>query len=372
MKKILYQNQTSTSVHRPNNEQGFTLLELLVSMAIFLVVISSVYGLLQVSLIDRNRSSRRTDILKNARAAMHLIGRDTLNAGLGFNKSGAVVPDNFISTKLGVPADANTERDLITGIIGGNDLFINILQIDPNAKTDIIAFAYRDVSFNSGNVISLNNAAAAPSAPATVRLQTPTDGATNAQLNDLYLVESDSSQVAVMATNIPSGGINIDIAPGDPLGLNQSLSGTGVDGSILKKCSATITQNCTTYVASVKRFYWVSYKVKSDGTLVRTTYGNNTSGSASAQIQEMPLAYNVQDLQLKYILENGSVTNDPAAGPDNIRGTSDDTPSDFNLVRQIIVTIKVQAPENDEQTKAPETITLTSTFCTRNLEYDAG
>jgi prepilin-type N-terminal cleavage/methylation domain-containing protein len=372
MKKILSQNQIATKARRLNNQSGFTLMELLVSMAIFLVVISSVYGLLKVSLIDRNRSSRRTDILKNARAALHLIGRDTLNAGLGYNKSGAVVPDNFVSSKIGIPADTNTDRDLITGILGGNDLFINILQTDPNAKTDIIAFAYRDVAFNSGNVISLNNAAAAPSAPATVRLQTPTSGAANAQLYDLYLVESDSSQVAVMATNIPSGGINIDIAPGDPLGLNQALNGTGMDGSILKKCSATVTQNCTTYVASVKRFYWVTYKVKSDGTLVRTTYGNNTSGSSSTQIQEMPLAYNVQDLQLQYILENGTVTDDPAAGPDHIRGTTDDTPSDFNLVRQIVVNIKVQAPENDEQTKAPETITLTSTFCTRNLEYDAG
>ena len=372
MKKILCQSHTSSEVKKTTNQLGFTLLELLVSMTIFLVVIAVVYGLLQVSLIDRNRSSRRTDILKNARAALHLIGRDTLNAGLGYNKSGAVVPDNFIATKLGLPADTDTQRDLITGITGGNNLFINILQTDPTAKTDIIGFAYRDVSFNSGNVISLNNAAAAPSAPSTVRLQTPASGATNAQLYDLYLVESDSSQVAVMGTNIPSGGINIDIAPGDPLGLNQALDGTGVDGSILKKCTATITQNCTTYVASVKRFYWVSYKVKSDGTLVRTTYGNNTGGGATGQIQEMPLAYNVQDLQFKYILEDGTVTEDPAAGPDTIRGNTDDTPSNFNLVRQIIVNIKVQSSENDEQTKTPETITLTATFCTRNLEYDAG
>ena len=384
MKKILSQNQTASGVQKANNEQGFTLLELLVSMSIFLIVISSVYGLLQVSLIDRNRSSRRTDILKNARAALHLIGRDTLNAGLGFNKSGAVVPDNFISTKLGLPTDADTQRDILTGIIGGNNLFINILQPDSNAKTDIIAFAYRDVEFNPpidpltslpkpgvpGDVISLNNAAAAPSAPATVRLQTTTGGATNTRVNDLYLVESDSSQVLVMATNIPSGAANIDIAPADPLALNQALNGTGTSVSLLQKCTATITQNCTSYVASVKRINWITYKVKSDGTLIRTIYGNN--GNSTTQIQEMPLAYNVQDLQFKYILENGKVTDDPAAGPDNIRGTTDDTPSDFNLVRQIIVTIKVQAPENDEQTKAPETITLTSTFCTRNLEYDAG
>lgn len=363
---------TPSVIKKVRSEEGFTLMELLVSMAVFLIVISTIYGLLQISFIDRNRASRRTDILKNARAAIHLIGRDALNAGLGFNKSGAVVPDNFIATRLGITADVDSQRDLLTSIVGGNNQFSNILQTDANAKTDTIAFAFRDVSFNAGNTISLNNVGAG-SASNVARLQTSTaGGANNSKAYDLYLVESDSSQVAVMATAIPTGGTSIDIAPGDPLGLNQAFDGTGVNGSILKKCTTTVVDNCTTYVASVKRFYWVSYKVKSDGTLVRTIYGNNTGGTSANQIQEMPLAYNVQDLQFKYILDDGTVTDDPAAGPDAKRGTSDDTPSKFTQVRQIIVTIKVQALENDEQLKKPETITLTSTFSTRNLEYDAG
>jgi prepilin-type N-terminal cleavage/methylation domain-containing protein len=355
--------------HSPQ-QNGFTLIELMVSMFIFLIVVTTIYGLMQVGLFDRNRASRRTDIMKNARAALHLIGRDALNAGLSYNRSGATVPDNFISTRLGLPADADTDRDLLTGIIAGNDLFSNVLQADPNSRTDSIAFAYRDVSFKSGNVISLNNAAASPSSASTVRLQTKTNDAAQSNLFDLYLLESDSSQVAVMATGLP-GSSNIDIGPGDPLGLNQALDGVGADGSILKKCTATITENCTTYVASMKRFFWVSYKVKADGTLVRTIFGNNSGGSA-AQIQEMPLAYNIEDLQFRYVLEDGTTSENPAAGPDGVAGTDDDRPGDFNLVRQIIVTIKVQATENDEQTNQPATVTLTSTFSTRNLEYDAG
>lgn len=352
-------------------ESGFSLLELLISMAIFLIVVTSIYGLLQVGLIDKNRSSRNADVLKNARAALHLIGRDALNAGLSYNKSGATVPDNFISTQLGLPADADTERDLLTGVIGGNNLFNNILQDDTTKKTDIVAFAYRDVSFKSGNVVSLNNAAAHPSSASTVRLQTKTNDAINSSQYDLYLLESDSSQVAIMATNIP-GASSIDIAPGDPLGINQALDATGTAGSLLKKCTATVVENCTTYVASLKRFFWVTYSVKSDGTLIRTLYGNNTGGGGTSQIQEMPLAYNVQDLQFRYVLEDGTLTDDPAAGIDGINGTADDTPANFNLVRQIIVTIKVQATEADEQLQQLDTITLTSTFSTRNLEYDAG
>ncbi len=352
-------------------ESGFSIVEMIVAMVLFMIVIGTIYGLLQIGLIDRNRASRRSDVLKNARAAMHLIGRDALNAGLSYNKSGAIVPDNFISTRLGIPVDGDNDRDVLTSIIGGNNLFFNILSPDTNARTDLISFAYRDSEFNGGNVISLINANAASSAPATVRLQSAAGETRNAKGFDLYLVESDSTQVAVMATGLPSSS-TIDIAPGDPLGINQPLNGTGTGVSLLQKCTATITENCTSYVASVKRFFWVAYKVKSDGTLVRMTFGNNTGALAAEQIQEMPIAYNIEDFQIKYVLEDGTTTDNPSVGADGVPGTADDRLSDFNLVRQITITIKVQATENDEQLGKPDSITLTGTFSARNLEYDAG
>lgn len=344
------------SSRRHSAESGFSLVEMIVAMIVFMIIVGTIYGLLQVGLIDRNRSSRRSDVLKNARAAMHLIGRDALNAGLSYNKSGALVPDDFISTRLGLSADTDTERDVLTSVIGGNNLFFNILNPDTNARTDLLAFAYRDSDFNGGNVISLNNATSVSGQPQTVRLQSATNEARNARGYDLYLVESDSTQVAVMATGLPSSSA-IDIAPGDPLGINQPLNGSGTGVSLLRRCTATITENCTTYVASVKRFFWVSYKVNSDGTLVRTTFGNNAGAQPNEQIQEMPVAYNIENFQVIYILEDGTTT---------------ESPTNFNLVRQITVTITVQATENDEQLGEPEKITLNGTFGTRNLEYDAG
>ncbi|MBS1792427.1 MAG: prepilin-type N-terminal cleavage/methylation domain-containing protein [Acidobacteria bacterium] len=354
-----------------SNQAGFSIVEMIVAMVVFMIIVGTIYGLLQIGLIDRNRASRRSDVLKNARAAMHLIGRDALNAGLSYNKSGAVVPDGFISARLGITTYADGERDVLTSIVGGNDLFYDILNTDPNSRTDLISFSYRDSDFNGGNVISLNNATTVGGAPTTVRLQTAPNDARNAKGYDLYLVESDSSQVAVMATGLPSQSA-IDIAPGDPLAINQPLGGSGITGSLLQKCTAVITENCTTYVASVKRFFWVAYRVKADGTLVRIVFGNNTGAGPAQQIQELPVAYNIEDFQVRYILEDGSATDDPAAGPDAVAGTADDTPQNFNLVRQITVTIRVQATESDEQLGRPESITLIGTFSTRNLEYDAG
>src|SRR3982751_3411506 len=91
----------------PNRQSGFSLLELLIAMVIFMIVTGSIYGLLSLGRYDRNRSSRRTDVLKNARVAVHMIGRDVLNAGLGYHRRGAMAPDNFNSSKLGVTADVD-------------------------------------------------------------------------------------------------------------------------------------------------------------------------------------------------------------------------------------------------------------------------
>ena len=353
-------------------EAGFSLVEVIIAMVIFLIVTGSIYGLLQVARVDRNRSSRRADILKNARVAVHLIGRDALNAGLGYHRRGAIVPDDFLSNRLGIPADADSERDILTSIIAGNDLFTNDLQSDPNIKTDLIAFAFRDVDFNGSNIIDLQDVGNPAGSPSIARLQTKAaNGASNVRANDLYLIESDTSQVAVMVSQTDGNDL-IDISPADPLGINQPLDGVDEEGSMLRKCIDSTDQNCTTYLASLKRFFWVGYRVRQDGTLIRTTFGNNRNGAAGEQIQEFPLAYNVEDLQIRYVLNNGIVTENPSVGADGIAGTIDDQTEDFNLIRQITVTLKVQSTENDEQTNRPDTIVISATFSARNLEYDAG
>ena len=351
---------------------GFTLIELLVAIVIFMIISGAVYGLMQLGTYDRNRASRRTDVLKNARVAMHMIGRDVLNAGLGYHRRGAVVPDNFNNLVLGVPVDVDNARDMLTSIVAGNNINTNSLNANAAVRTDTISFAYRDVDFNAGNNIELQSAAAVSGSPTTARLTAKTaTGAAAANTYDLFLVESDTSQILAIATSV-NGSNTIDVAPGDPLGLNQVLGGTGNAGSVLRQCTSSADQNCTTYPATAKRVFLVSYKVKSDGTLVRIIYGNNTGAASTAQIQELPMAYNVENFQIKYILADGSTSDNPSVGPDGIVSTTDDDWQGFNLIRQVLVTITVQSNEVDEKTHRPESITLTSTFSTRNLGYDAG
>ncbi len=380
-------------VPRDAGTQGFTLVELVVSLVLFLIVTGTIYGLLEVGRIDRNRSSRRSDILKNARIAIHLIGRDALNAGLGYHRRGAVAPDGFLNTRFGIAADADTDRDMITSIMVGDEVFPNILSGNPADRTDTVVFASRDLDFNPGpaapgitpigEVIELSDVSFPGGSPGTPRLKAKTaTGAAAARVYDLYLVESETSQAAIMATAV-NGSDTIDAEPGDPLGLNQPLNGVGSAGSVLRKCNPptadvppVVDENCTTYIAglnsaTIKRFFLVSYSVTNDGTLIRTVFGNNRTGGNGGQMTVQPLAYNVQDLQFQYVLEDGTVTDNPVAGPDGNLGTADDDQDAVNRIRQLTVTVRVQSTESDEQTRRPEIITLNATFSTRNMDYDA-
>jgi len=343
----------------------------MIALTIFLVVTGSIYGLMQLGMYDRNRSSRRSDVLKNARVAVHLIGRDVLNAGLGYHRRGAVVPDNFNNLRLGVPPDVDNNRDLLTSVVAGDGLFQNNLNTNTGLRTDQIAFAYRDMDFNGGQVINLLGVGAGGTAAIPRLTSKAANGFAPVSVYDLFLVESDTSQVLIMGT-ATNGSNTMDVAPGDPLGLNQPLNGTGQGGSVLRQCVDSTDTNCTSYSATAKRVFLVSYKVKPDGTLVRTVFGNNRGAAASAQIQELPLAYNISDFQIRYVLADGSQSDNPSVGPDGIVGTIDDDWQGFNQVRQVLVTVTVLSTENDEKTNRPESITFTSTFSTRNLEYDAG
>jgi len=366
-------------------ENGFSLLELLIAMVIFLIVTGSIYGLLSLGRYDRNRSSRRSDVLKNARVAVHMIGRDVLNAGLGYHRVGAMVPDNFNATVLGVPNDVDAARDMLTSVVVGNNINLNNLSTTAGLRTDTISFAYRDVDFNCGNAMELQGISAPSGSPTVNRLALKassmaaagpcpaprTDQANLPQPWDMFLVESDTSQVAIMATAV-NGTTTLDAAPTDPLGMNQSLSGTGINGSLLRQCTSSADTNCTTYSATAKRVFLVSYKVKTDGTLVRLVYGNNRGAGSTGQIQELPMAYNVEDFQIRYVLDDGTVTDNPSVGPDGLVGTIDDDWQQFNRIRQLTISIKVQSTEPDEKTGQLESISFSSTFSTRNLAYDAG
>lgn len=372
MKNQSFQVQKVLRSQNNRSEQGFSLIEVLVAMIIFLIVTGSIWGLLEVGRADRNRSSIRSDVLKNARMSINLIGRDALNAGLGYTTEGALVRDNFLPVLFGtasngaflMTADANTLPDLLSGVVVGNNVIANDLA-GATVQTDTIAFAFNDPTFNPvpGNTNPVGSPAN-PGAPLnlvsynstgteSVNIATTNrSGSSNAvcSLNSIYLIEANGNQpILAMSTGL-SGTNAVVFAPGDPLGLNLANAGTRSSAS----------------PASMKRISVVSYRVNQDGTLIRTTFGNvgvNPGTNPTGVPQPQPLAYNVENMQIQYLLTDGTVTDDPS-----VNGT---TYAQVNKIRQITITLTVRGDEIDVKTGRPIKITLSSTFSTRNMNYGA-
>jgi prepilin-type N-terminal cleavage/methylation domain-containing protein len=343
-----------------NGQSGFTLIEAMIATVIFLIVMAAVFGVLRIGLITRNSLNNRSETVGNARTAVNSVGREAVNAGLGYSRSGSIVPDDFANGLWGIPKDSGTERDLLTGVMAGDEVNESDLSLS-GEKNDIVAFVYRDLLFNGGDpVIAVN----ADEASNSVFLDTGTAGCPACNAFDLYLVESsDGNQAMALTTDIDSGRY-LHFKFNDPLEINRKTDGNVEDQSILKKCPVGVTANCFSYTpqATLKRVFLTSYSVNSAGTLVRTVYGNNTGEPANKQIQIQPLAYGVQHFQVKYLMNNGSKVDDPSAGNTN--------QSNMNNVVQVEINITIQAEGNEQGTTSTELINLTSTFSTRNLRYD--
>ncbi len=377
-----------------NRQAGFSLLEMVVAILIFTMVSASIFGLMELGREDRNKTSRRGDIQKNARLALYLIGRDVMNAGLGYHKTGGIVPDDFLQNRLGVAADIGSGTDTLTSVACGNNVFAN-KYLPSTQKTDSIAFLYRDLDYNGGKPVVVSDEKGGTGATAIVlQLPTPTptpvpapskpgfSAATNfasVNNNDLFIAETKTSQIIGMVTSKDAANYRISVDKIDNLGLNKDrnlLDGSNKPiGSVLRACVNNLDQNCTTYTAGVgggivlKKVEMVSYQVSNDGTLLRTIYGNNKDNPANDQIQQRAIAYGVQNFQIQYQMVDGKIVDDPVVGADGIRGTSDDTPSQMNNVRYVSLSITVSSTELDENGK-PEILSLSSTFSLRNMTYD--
>lgn len=335
-----------------NGENGFSLLELVVAMVIFMIVTGAIWGVLRVAQQGRTVTNQKVQLTKAMRLGLNLLGRDTLNAGLGYplaSTSKVFVRNGSISTLLGVPPDGNPLFDEVPPILPGNNLWPNTFNPNPGVMTDQITFLYKDTKFNPTppeappeETISQPLSIGAAETVEGIDEIVPVSGSNLVcSVNDIYLITGNTGAALGLATGL-TGLDRVQFADLDVLGLNQP----GDDGPLSK----------ITTPASMQKVLMVTFFVTTDGTLIRREHANVPPAVPAEPWVDEPLVYGVEDFQIQYVLNDGTVSHNPGAA--------------LSAIRQVRYTISVRGTQ-DGPGNQPFRETMTSTFSTRNLGYPA-
>lgn len=263
------------------SNHGFTLVELLVAMVISLLVIGAIsltFKSQQDSYIIQEQVSA---MQQNIRGAMYMLTRDIQMAGYYTN----FVPGNYTMNWDDLDGDNEVIRPLIyarnnvddSGSGGGDGI---------RDGTDVIVIVKASDNFGvlgasdsaSGSLITLNTLGVGA-------------GAGQIDIDDNtkrfgLMVKSDLSRSDFFEISSGSGG--------PPFAITQVLGDSYGEGDMIFRADVII------------------YRVDENAArpcLVRRNLGNDTAGGTYQMIAE-----NIDDLQFRYLLNNGSWVDDPAVG----------------------------------------------------------
>lgn len=143
----------STKFKIPTKQNGYSILELLLAMALTLGLMGIVTTILSDSLGIKTRESRKTDALTSAQAALNVMSREIANSGFGLTTNGIVAADSN-STQLHFRSNIDNSN-LATDSPGEDITYYSdlttesIVRFDPNAANTTSAIIHKisDVSF---------------------------------------------------------------------------------------------------------------------------------------------------------------------------------------------------------------------------------
>lgn len=330
-------------------ESGFSLLELMVSLALGAIVLSAAVQMYIKSVSSTWIVSQRAEMQQDFRAASNMLTKDLSLAGAGLGDSAAIALASTSTPKYGcdqtgtcyINGAAGTyplqgATPYLYGLIPGYDLGPTIPS--SSGPTDVVTVVYTDSSFYLNCYIPTVTAKgvvtfAPPTSPATwategclpspvTAPQAVNDSAAGLTQGDLVLMTLGGTKVVAEVTGAVTTGVNgagnttysVPFANGDPLNMNQTPSGGGLNGAALNAVGAASTAPCGG--AGPCRLLVISYYVDDSPTpprLMRQISGHSP----------MPVVENIAYLKFSYDLFNDS-TGTPAVNCAN-PGVANDT-----------------------------------------------
>ena len=224
----------------------------------------------------------------------------------------------------------------------------NITVNGATVATDVVGLVYAENNFNAqlGDVGITSIATSTNTCNVDI-----TNASAVFAVNKAYVVDDGSSPVIVICTAVPNN-TSVRFDNGDQLGINVHGT-TGTLGGL----------NAATPNAACRELNWIEYYVDDNRTLIRRSFGSQSdqigNGVATPSTYpgyvEMPLAFNVEDFQVQYILDTGDTLDTIAAD------------TDWQRIRMVRLTVTIASPELDSKTGQRIRETVSTVYFTRNL-----
>jgi prepilin-type N-terminal cleavage/methylation domain-containing protein len=246
------------------NARGFTLVEMLVAVALGLMVLAATAQLFKGGMDATIMVTQSSEMQQNVRSTLNLVAKDVSMAGSGLPPGGLSLPYGAGATPSFFAVNATkswlANNTYPTGVIGGSAVTNYMFGIIPGAANgmelggpanvtatgvapDAITVIYSDYAFPlnqytatfpaanpNGDVINFAPPAIPPAGfPA---IQSPT----GLQVGDLILLNNTVGYAVGEVTGIAPGAgtsTNVTFANGDPLNINQSGAAKGNIKSII-------------------------------------------------------------------------------------------------------------------------------------------
>lgn len=341
------------------NQEGFTLIEVMVALTVMLIIVAAVFALMRDSMKVATTTYELTDAQQNMRTAHEFINRDLVNAGDGLESiSNIRVPSAFVTSyitlnpvidpatpgiiNLGVfTTDNNVPANTaITGAVPAMNLLTG---------TDRQTILEQDREFVFNNLNSIGLAANAIN-PAGSTITIPAgDAMTTFTVGEIYFLTSSAGGTFCTITSINAASRTLSFVASDPYGLNQP----GAIGHIWAISGGR------TLATSLQRMKLIQYYVTSTGLLMRRVFSVPGSGYRESMIAE-----HVLDVQFNYSL----ITSDDLGNLTPSSTTTLTTSAQQLAVRQVEVRVTVETP-HAIQNGSRQPMTMTTSISVRNMQF---
>jgi prepilin-type N-terminal cleavage/methylation domain-containing protein len=359
---------------RSNKAKGFTLLELLVALALGLIVLAATTQLFKSGMDATILVSQQSEMQQSVRSALNLIAKDVGMAGSGLPSGGVSLPNGTASVPSFFAVDSNrawlANNTYPAGTIAGAPVSNYMYGVIPGPNNgleaggpttiqatgqgaDAITAIYVDYSFPldqytitfpagnpNGDAIDLVPPANPPAGfPAIL-------SPTGIQVGDLILLNNTKGPAIGEVTGISNAGGRITFADADPLQINQS-------GALKGNIKYIVTGSNTV----ARRVWAVTYfiEVPQNGQpprLMRQVSGQNPA----------PVADNIIGLKVTYDLCDG--TNGPSCA-----NVSDPIGSSYSPNEVHKVNIQVMGQTLNSYGNRSKSMALMTSVSTRSLSF---